>query len=83
MTICKKPAKCITPKRIRDQYKLTTRDLRNLISLVKEANDILVYYIDMPENRTGELATTRTGELETLSDQIDALKSTIDWVTWL
>ena len=83
MPICKKPAKCITPKRARDLYKLTARDMKHLINLVKEANDILDYYVNMPENETGELATTRTDELATLSEQVDALKSTIDWVTWL
>ena len=79
----KKPAKCITPKRNREVYNLTARDLRNLINLVKEANDILAFYVNMPENRTGELATTRTDELEKLSEQVDELKVNISWVTWL
>lgn len=79
----KKPAKCITPKRDREEYNLTSRDMRNLINLVKEANAILAYYINMPENKTGELATTRTDELKVLSEQIEDLKNTIDYVTWL
>lgn len=79
----KKPAKCITPKRDREEYNLTARDMHNLINLVKEANDILAYYINMPENKTGELATTRTDDLQTLYEQIEDLKTTIDWVTWL
>lgn len=78
-----KPAKCVTPKRDREEYNLNARDMRNLISLVKEANDILSYYVNMPENRTGELVTTRAADLETLSAQITELQATIDWVTWL
>lgn len=79
----KKPAKCITPKRSRELYKLTANDMRKLIALVKEANDILAYYTNMPENETGVLATTRTDDLDVLSEQIEELRNTIDYVTWL
>ncbi len=78
-----KPTKCTTPKRYREEYNLNARDMRNLIKLVNEANLILAYYINMPENRTGELATTRVDELETLSEMIEGLKDTIDEVKWL
>lgn len=78
----KKPAKCITPKRDRMEYALTARDLKNLLSLVNEANAILSYYVNMPENKTGELGTTRCDELEVLSQSIEDLKDTIDNVNW-
>lgn len=51
----KKPTKCITPKRDRESYKLTTKDLHNLTNLISEASQILTYYSLMPENKTGEL----------------------------
>lgn len=78
----KKPAKCTTPKRDREMYSLTARDLKNLLGLVKEANDILEYYINMPENETGELMTSRTDELEALCNAVDDLKITLDEVVW-
>lgn len=78
----KKPAKCITPKRDREQYSLNARDLRNLLALVKEANDILSYYINMPENRTGELVTKRLDDIDALSELIEDLKNTVDEIRW-
>ena len=78
----KKPTKCITPKKGREQYRLTARDMRNLIALVKEANNILSFYINMPENQTGELETGCCLMLEELSEQIDDLRNTVDNVIW-
>lgn len=78
----KKPAKCITPKRDREQYSLNARDLRNLLALVKEANGILSYYINMPENTTGDLVTKRVDELEELNEQIEDLQNTINEIMW-
>ncbi len=78
----KKPGKCRVPKRDRYEYSLTAQDLKNLLSLVAEANSILSYYVNMPENKTGELATTRCDELEALSAAIDELKDTVDNVQW-
>ena len=78
----RKPAKCTTPKRDRYEYALNAQDLKNLLSLVNEANGILSYYVNMPENKSGELATTRCDDLEKLSEAIDELKDTIDNVNW-
>lgn len=78
----KKPAKCITPKRLREKYALNARDLHNLLALVKEANDMLSYYINMPENWTGELVTKRLDDIDALSEQIEDLKNTIDEIRW-
>lgn len=79
----KKPAKCVTPKRDRETYNLNARDLRNLKALVQEANDILSYYINMPENRTGELESTRGNELDELQEMITELQVTIDEVNFV
>jgi len=78
----KKPAKCTTPKRGREMYSLTARDLHNLAKLVKEANDILAYYINMPENQTGELMTSRTDELEDLCHDVTDLLVTLEEVVY-
>lgn len=78
----KKPAKCNTPKRDRADYNLNARDMRNLLALVKEANDILAYYINMPENETGCLSTTRTDDLEKLVEAVDDLSATLNGVYW-
>lgn len=78
----KKTAKCTTPKRDVEEYNLTACDLRHLLSLVREANDILSYYVNMPENRTGELATRQCGKLEELSEAIHDLLNTVDNVNW-
>lgn len=78
----KKPTKCTTPKRDRETYSLTARDLKNLLNLVNEAHDILAYYVNMPENKTGVLDTARVDELQQLADAIDDLKTTIYDVEW-
>lgn len=73
----KKPAKCITPKRDRDAYKLTATDLRKLNALVKEANDMLSYYINMPENHTGDLESPHCESYESLCENTEDLLHTL------
>lgn len=77
----KKPAKCITPKKDGESYKLTATDIRNLTSLVKEANNILSYYINMPENKTGELEATDSEKFDTLYHAVDDLLITLGDIT--
>lgn len=55
LTMVKKPAECVTPKRDRDEYVLTSKDIGKLKKHVKAAIDILEYYELMPENHTGVL----------------------------
>ena len=73
----KKPAKCITPKQDRDTYKLTATDLKKLIALVTGANDMLSYYINMPENRTGDLEATYGESYELLCETTEDLLHTL------
>ena len=49
------PKGCKTPKRDRDEYRLTSADLDYMTKAAKEIWDMLVYYCNMPENRTGEI----------------------------
>lgn len=78
-----KPRKCTTPKRDREAYKLTATDIRNLTALVKEANDILSYYINMPENRTAELEAADSEKFDILYNSVEDLKTTLGWVTMI
>ena len=73
----KKPIQCKTPTRNQQAYKLTATDIRNLTKLVNEANSILAYYINMPENKTGELFADDGSRFDTLCEAIEDLKNTL------
>ena len=77
----KKPTKCTTPNRDRETYTLTAKDIRSLTLLVKEANDILSYYVNMPENKTGELEANHTEKMDALYEAVEDLKTTLDEIT--
>lgn len=74
----KKPAKCKTPARDRMEYKLTAADINNLTKLVNDANAILAYYVNMPENKTGELFATYGDKFDRLCEAIDDLQTTVN-----
>lgn len=73
----KKPIQCNTPSRNQMAYKLTATDIRNLTKLINEANNILAYYINMPENKTGELFASDGSRFDTLCEAIEDLQTTI------
>ena len=77
-TNMKKPIYCKTPIRNQQAYELTATDLRNLTKLVKEADSILSYYINMPENKTGELYTDPGKNFDALYEAVEDLKNTLD-----
>ena len=74
----KKPIQCKTPARNQQAYKLTATDIRNITKLVKEANDILAWYINMPENKTGELFADDGDRFDALCEAVEDLKITLD-----
>jgi hypothetical protein len=74
----KKPIQCKTPTRNQQAYKLTATDIRNITKLVNEANSILAYYINMPENKTGELFADNGSRLDTLYEAVEDLKTSLD-----
>ena len=74
----KKPIQCKIPTRNQQAYKLTATDIRNLTKLVNEANSILAYYINMPENKTGELFADDGSRFDALCETIEDLKTTIE-----
>ena len=57
---------------------MTNKDLRNLTSLVTEANKILTYYSLMPENKTGELECYDTELYENLCEAAEDLVNTLN-----
>ena len=77
----KKPIQCKTPTRNQQAYELTATDLRNITKLVNEANNILAYYINMPENKTGELFADADSRFDALCEAIEDLKTTVEDVT--
>lgn len=74
----KKPIQCKTPTRNQQAYKLTATDLRSLTKLINEANSILAYYINMPENKTGELYADDGSRFDTLYEAVEDLKTSLD-----
>jgi hypothetical protein len=74
----KKPIQCKTPSRNQMAYKLTATDIRNVTKLINEANSILSYYINMPENKTGELYAEDGSRFDALYEAVEGLKNTID-----
>ena len=81
--MCRKPAACVTPKRDRNGYILNKRDLNHLKKLIQEANDILVYYANMPENRTAELGAMSTELLQEVQNLAHDFHTMIDDVEYL
>lgn len=73
----KKPIQCKTPARNQMAYKLTTTDIRNITKLVNEANNILAYYINMPENKTGELFADDGSRFDSLCEAVEDLRTTL------
>ena len=74
----KKPIQCKTPSRNQMAYKLTATDIRNLTKLINEADCILAYYINMPENKTGELFAEDCTSFNDLCEMVEGLKDTLD-----
>lgn len=77
----KKPTKCTTPKRDREVYKLTAKDIHNLTNLISEASQILTYYTIMPENRTGELEANDSVIFDHLYEAAEDLLNTLGGIT--
>ena len=74
----KKPIQCKTPTKNQQAYKLTATDIRNITKLVNEANSILAYYINMPENKTGELFADDGSRFDALYEAVEDLKTSLD-----
>lgn len=74
----KKPIQCKTPARNQMAYRLTATDLRSITKLVKEADSILAYYINMPENKSGELYAEDGSRFDELYQAVEDLMTTIN-----
>lgn len=78
------PAGCRTPNRDRNHYTLTKADIDFMTEAVRRVNEMLSYYINMPENETGELRITDANccRLEDLIDDMDEARTALMEVTW-
>ena len=56
------PKGCKTPKRDCEEYRLSASDLNTMTKAAKSIWDMLVYYCNMPENRTGEIVVVNNDE---------------------
>ena len=72
------PKGCKTPKRDRDEYRLTSADLNFMIKQAQSIWDMLVYYCNMPENYTGSVyveGDKNCEKFETLCEIIEDIKN--------
>ena len=81
--MCRKPAACVTPKRDREMYILNKRDLNHMKKLLQEANNMILYYANMPENRTGELGAMSVDLLQEVQEMAHDFHTMIDDVEYL
>ena len=51
------PNGCKTPKRDREEYRLTRTDLEFMVKRAEDIWNMLSYYCNMPENYTGNVYT--------------------------
>lgn len=57
------PKGCVVPKVNRQRYVLTVRDIQTMEKLLRNVFDIISFYSNMPENKTGELAVNPRNHL--------------------
>lgn len=62
----KKPINCKTPKTDKDFYNLTATDLNTMIKRAQAIWDMLSYYSNMPENKTGVICISNPHNEEKL-----------------
>ena len=72
------PKGCKTPKRDRDEYHLTRTDLETMNKAAASIWDMLVYYCNMPENRTGEIEVHGDKNYELFVKLCNTLNSILD-----
>jgi len=78
MSKSKVPTGCRTPKRDRDMYMLTAKDARFMLENANRIWDMLVYYCNMPENRTGEIQSGERSSEIIMNELFPVLNSIID-----
>lgn len=72
-----KPQKCAVPKRPSSRYCLNDQDMDGLIALIEEANGILDFYSEMPQNLSGIVVTALIEKYERLTNLIDTLRDDV------
>lgn len=81
----RKPAGCKTPNRDAYSYTLTASDIKYMKTTLTKIDDMLMYYVNMPENRTGDLTVLGRNfdKLRELADMLDGIKVSIDNVAYI
>lgn len=74
MSKVRKPDKCRVPAREAERYCLDEGDMDNLVELMEEANGILDFYHDIPQNLMGILATAQIARFERLMSLVDEFR---------
>ena len=72
------PKGCKTPKRDREEYRLTSTDLDFMVNHAAAIWDMLSYYCNMPENGTGNVYTEGEStypKFERLCELIEDIKN--------
>lgn len=80
-----KPKYCKTPARDSESYVLTATDIKNMTNLAGQIRDMLYYYSNMPENKTGEIYhrlrnMEKFDELCMIVEDIDTVLMEMCWV---
>lgn len=80
----KKPEGCKTPAAIREEYKFTAHDIAYMQRMASKIDLMLGYYINMTENRTGELAVSGSNcdKLEALTEQLESILTALNETNW-
>ena len=75
------PAGCRRPARDRDEYALTARDLEFMAAQAGKIWNMITFYANMPENRTGELTISGSkadAAMEKLAGLLDDIRAALD-----
>jgi hypothetical protein len=77
----RKPEGCKTPTNDRETYKLTVSDIKYMEKQIIKIWNMISYYSNMPENKTGELETVNTERLMFLIRQIEDVETALNDVS--
>lgn len=72
------PRGCKTPSRDRDEYTLTKKDAQFMQASALKIWQMLSYYCNMPENRTGEVQSGPAASEIIMNELLPTLNSIID-----
>lgn len=80
----KTPKGCKTPNRDCEEYALKSADIRFIENAANQIWDMITYYANMPENRTGEIVVkdANAEKLDKLQTLITDIATAIDEIRY-